>query len=294
MICRLTKRRRLFLHGTRSRRTAWRVAAAACVVCVLAHASGAQTQIDYSPAARTDGYGNARPVYQRVPLAVPPQKVTRHRALRPYGWDTASVNRRGLLGSLTLPGDVFSRSAPRARSTVRSRGPLAAPSLTSRQRRALGRFGGFSQRARRSTPADLPSMFERRYALVAATSLNAPVYRSLLKPSAGFGLASTLARMPPARPSETDNVLAPLSSLDRRLQAGVALVQARQRAEGWAWFHEGEFRRAARAFESVTLLEPQDTESRIGELFCHLSVEAVRGICCRVHPLGRSARRWPC
>jgi len=118
-------------------------------------------------------------------------------------------------------------------------------------------------------------MFERRYALVAATSLNAPVYRSLLKPSAGFGLASTLARMPPTRTSETDSVLAPPSSLDQRLQAGVALVQARQRAEGWAWFHEGEFRRAARAFESVTLLEPQNTESRIGELFCHVSLRAI-------------------
>ncbi len=69
---------------------------------------------------------------------------------------------------------------------------------------------------------------------------------------------------------------APTIALDQGLREGIARAHSRAQAEGWAWFREGQYRRAARAFESATALEPKNVEDRIGELFCHVSMGATR------------------
>jgi thioredoxin-like negative regulator of GroEL len=69
---------------------------------------------------------------------------------------------------------------------------------------------------------------------------------------------------------------APTIALDHGLREGIAKAHRRAQAAGWAWFREGQYRRAARAFESATALEPKNMEDRIGELFCHVSMGATR------------------
>jgi thioredoxin-like negative regulator of GroEL len=69
---------------------------------------------------------------------------------------------------------------------------------------------------------------------------------------------------------------APTSTLEHRLRSSADLAHQRVRAEAWEWFREGEFRRAARGFETAVSLEPADAESRIGELFSYVSVGAMR------------------
>jgi hypothetical protein len=60
------------------------------------------------------------------------------------------------------------------------------------------------------------------------------------------------------------------------LEAEIDLAQVRVRDEGWAWFEDGAYRRAARSFETAALLEPTDSVSRIGGLFCQVSLGATR------------------
>ena len=233
----------------------------------------AQGQISYSPAAQIDEYGNARPVYQRIPLAAPQQGVERQ-PIRLQRWDAPSVNQRGVLGTLNLPTGLFARTIrqPGARPTYT--GPTVRPQLTAWRRGALGRFGGFSERSGRGDPVNFGSLIERRYALIAATGLNSPVYRAMLAPAIDLGVK-------PQRQTAGDlefspAVTEPGLTFEQRLQWGVGLAHERIRAEAWQWFREDDFRRAARRFESAARLEPGDLESRIGELFCHLSLEAVR------------------
>jgi hypothetical protein len=78
--------------------------------------------------------------------------------------------------------------------------------------------------------------------------------------------------------------------LDERLQAGADLAHQRARASAWQHFREGDYRLASRGFEAAVLLQPSDAESRIGELFSHLSVEAVRTA---VAVMGQLVRRDP-
>jgi thioredoxin-like negative regulator of GroEL len=68
----------------------------------------------------------------------------------------------------------------------------------------------------------------------------------------------------------------------------VDVAGRRARAEAWRWFREENYHRAARAFENAALARPDDTEARIGELFCHLSVGAIRTA---VAVLGELTRR---
>jgi hypothetical protein len=116
-------------------------------------------------------------------------------------------------------------------------------------------------------------MVERRYALLVATGLNAPVYRSMLSPIAGLGVLpqpttpGDLALAPAVAPSEL--------TVEQRLRESVVLAHQRLQSGAWQWFREDEFRRAARGFESAARLEPLDVESRIGEVFCHLSLGAI-------------------
>jgi thioredoxin-like negative regulator of GroEL len=65
-------------------------------------------------------------------------------------------------------------------------------------------------------------------------------------------------------------------NLDQRLAQSADYAHRRARAEGWTWFRQDRYRRAARAFESATLLDPQDSEARIGEIFSYLAVGAGR------------------
>ncbi len=245
-----------------------------CVVCLFPAAARGQQQISYSPAAQTDAYGNARPVYQRIPLAVAPQQPVAQQGFHAYGWDAPSVNQRGAMGTLTLPTGLFARTIPQRPLRTGYRGSMVRRQLTQWRQGALARYGGFDPRPGGLAAVNFESMVERRYALMAATALNAPVYRSMLKPTAGLGVLPQ--RTAPGDLDLTRNFAPSGMTFDERLRLGVVLAHQRARSEAWQWFREDEFHRAARGFESAARLEALDVESRIGELFCHLSLGAIR------------------
>jgi len=260
-------------HRTRDPRAIWVTLVLISVGSAFPATVIAQAHAGYSPAAQIDEYGNARPVYQRMPLAVPQQGAER-RPLRQQRWDPPAVNQRGALGTLNLPTRLFARTIRQSRVRPTYTGPTVRPQLTAWKRGVLSRFGGFGERSKRRRPVTFGSLVERRYALISATGLNSPVYRAMLEPAVDLGVkprqqaAGDLVFLP--------EVVAPGLTFDQHLQRGVGRAHERMRAEAWRWFEEGEFRRAARRFESAARLEPADLESRIGELFCHLSLEAVR------------------
>ncbi|UCC32361.1 MAG: hypothetical protein JSU86_08770, partial [Phycisphaerales bacterium] len=154
-------------------------------------------------------------------------------------------------------------------------------------RGAFNRYGGFERRGGRGGAAGLYTALGRRQALIAATSLNAPVHRALLRTGPSAGLPPTVGQVPFA-PDEDGDAAAPAVMLGQRLHAAPDVAHKRIRADAWAWFREAEYRRAARAFETAVMLQPLDAESRIGELFCHLSLGATRTA---VAVLGELTRR---
>ena len=86
---------------------------------------------------------------------------------------------------------------------------------------------------------------------------------------------SSLARTPFIN-ADVEDGEAEAPTLDDLLDRGDAAAQQRAKGEAWALFREGRYRQAPRAFESAITLEPLDFESRIGEVFCYLSVGATR------------------
>jgi hypothetical protein len=152
---------------------------------------------------------------------------------------------------------------------------MSPATVSPSMRRAFERHGGFGQRLQERDAADIGSVLGRRSALIQATSLNAPVHRSMWQ----LGTAGTLtASFRSTTLTEPEVPEAPEGgpTLDQALHQVVVQSYRQSRAEGWAMFTEGEYRRAARAFETVTLLQPADFESRIGELFCHVSLGGMR------------------
>ncbi|MGD2108976.1 MAG: hypothetical protein PVI86_06245 [Phycisphaerae bacterium] len=174
---------------------------------------------------------------------------------------------------VTHPSGMFATTQRQSARRADYAGPSRRLRLTRWRQSAMARFGGFDRRYETPQAIGFGALIERRYALMAATAGNAPVYRTMLKPTAGLGVI-------PAR--ESEGTVAPPAfsttsglTIDQRLRKTTALEHERSRSEAWAWFKEGAYRRSARAFEAAGRLEPLDVESRIGELFSHLSLGAV-------------------
>ena len=239
-------------------------------ICLLACAGAAWAQVERIPQHSLDAYGNVRPVFrERRPVGVFQNEVQRQ-ALQGYQMQGRRANRRGGATGFALPAELFAGS--RLRGTRYGRSPSDRSAAL---RSSFARYGGFGQRRGAHQSADIATVFSRRRALVTATSSNAPVRRALWSRGLGTslppyaGVAPTIA---------TGAEFAPSSSvtLDQRLWQNTELRHRASREEGWAWFREGSYRRAARAFESAYTLEPMDVESRIAELFCYLSINSTR------------------
>lgn len=254
-----------------------------CVRCAIlvgiwCHTGVAQTNTVYNPTSTTDVYGNARPLYRnRRSVGLFGNDVQR-RALRGFQAFGRRADRRGGFSPFALAADLYAR--PRLRPTYSSAYPSPVDQTAPQRRKTFQRYGGFETRGAGAQYQDLSAVFERRYALIAATSLNAPVHRALLATETAFGRRSMrgpASRGPLSRmETEKDEESTPPATLSLRLRTSVEEAHRRIRSEAWAWFGKREYRRAARAFETATSLEPSDAESRIGEILSHLSVGAVR------------------
>ena len=272
-------------------------------LCVLFSAGPVLGQADSfaEPATRFDSYGNARPVWRE------------RRSLGPYASDAARTTfdtyqetgrpaeRRGGLEAFSLPGDVprgFTRRGTpirRSRSVVPG---LASVPATVSVSRSFDRYGGFGRRAGSQQAGDLPTLLLRRYGLMQATSLNAPVHRARIyhtPESLGSGLGGTVSTLPmapieasPGRLPGADSP--PVGPLVEHLRHPLERAAEQQAELAWELFRKGAYREAARRFECVLTLEPTLREVRAGLVLCHVGVGATRTA---VAVAAELARRMP-
>lgn len=257
--------------------------------CGDAGRAEAQTLTIRNETSTVDAYGNARPYYRTRRSVGWYQSESQRTALRGYQNGGRRADRRGGGTLFNLPGDSLSLRSMWSPSVRRPPDPLHPATASPFRKRISQLYGGFGRRLRPTEPGDLSELLVRRSGLIEATSLNAPVRRAFLDNRVALGFQASLERTPYVRresPAPREESVAGIR-LDQRLREGADQAVERVRSEGWAWFRQGEYWRAARAFESAALLRPVDTESRIGELFCYLSLGATRTAMATLYALHR-------
>lgn len=244
------------------------------IVGLLAYTSVLLAQvpdIDETALSPVDAYGNVQPQLRewRSLGGIYQNEIQRDALLNYRTFGRGPDDRRGYL-PFSLPGDAWSVALRAASGTGAD--PSVQSVLTPAKQRAFERYGGFG---RRRQSDDKFGLLTRRYGLIAGSSLNAPVYRAISKGGGLVDVRSSLARTPFLH-AEDGEVAEEAPTLDDLLDRGDVAARQRSEGEAWALFREGQYRRAMRAFESAITLAPSDFESRIGELFCYLSVGATR------------------
>ncbi len=254
--------------------------AAVLLVGVFSSPAAGQTWMETFP---PDAYGNAgRALPQRrylSPLAFPNE--TQRRTSQDYQTLGFRADRRGGFAGFALPGDVLAGNRLATADYLAPGGEV--PPAT---RQAFRRYGGFGKRPGHRLPSDLTTILSRRYALVEAASLNAPVHRAIWA-TAQRGITLPASTVTPLTPLIVTASSAQPTTLDRYLRYGLAVSVHRSREEGWGWFEEGAYRRAARVFESALVIQPSDLELRLGELFSYVCVAAVRTAIAALDDLNR-------
>ena len=146
-------------------------------------------------------------------------------------------------------------------------------------------YGGFGTRPGIKPGTEGTAAMSRRYALIGADSINAPVIRANWQSGFTSRVRLELEKTPfdaNDGPMETEaepdsDELAPeplvVATLEEKLREDVLAIADRLRTEAWDAFKEGSYRRAARTFDSAASVERSD-EARVGELFCHYSLGA--------------------
>lgn len=220
------------------------------------------------PVSPVDAYGNVQPTLREWrSIGRVYQNTAQRDALQNYRTFGRWPNDRGFM-PFTLPGDATAVALRTASGT--SAEPSVQSALSPAKQQAFERYGGFGRRRQNDKPS---AALTRRYGLIAGSSLNAPVYRAISKSGGLVDVRSSLSRTPFINVEEVE---AEAPTLDDLLDRGDAAAQKRAKGEAWALFREGKYRQATRAFESAITLEPMDFESRIGEVFCYLSVGSTR------------------
>ena len=246
----------------------------------------AQPTTGPSAAPAVDAYGNARPTYRDRRRTGAFQNSLQRQALTGYQESGRRADRRGGFSRFVLSGDLSDLLA--GRRTRRLTGPLSVNRLALAQREAYRVYGGFGRRAALRQPGDVRTTLGRRSTLIAATMLNAPVHRATFDYGTGVTPLLTLDQTPFIR-SPDSGADGPAAPLDEWLRNSADRAQRQVADEAWAWFGDGEFRRAARAFEAATALDPDDHNSFVGELFCYVSLGATRTAVAVLRTLRRRA-----
>lgn len=257
----------------------------------LAGGAFAQDWNDYGAASSVDRYGNAQfwfPSRRNVGVF---QNPVQSRALRGY----QDIGRRpDQRSDFFAQSDFFLGGLYRRRGAERPLYLSFADPFRVTPDVAFNRYGGFGDRR---TPGgdDLARVFERRFGLVQATGNTAPVRRALMRYSNSAALPDQFRSTPfvhtaeatdPFAASEADLPDGP--SFEESLQATTERTHERTRARAWAAFREGDFPRALRAFQGALTLDPDDRESAVGVLFCHVTLGRMRSA---IAWLGEQTRR---
>lgn len=257
-------------------RPAWACTAVALFTWLMVvHPAEGQVS-PYNPVSRIDAYGNAGPTYmERRPTGVF-QNEAQQRLLRNYQDAARRTNRRGGLNPFTFQNDSRRKLSTglsmdlflnfRGTRHLRDR-------FDAQKERIYRQYGGFSNRNLGLIAADLPTTLIRPSNMVTASKFNAPIHRAML------GRAGRMMIWPDEVPIErlSPRDLPPTEiRLEDWLKNTTKLNHQTTVSEGWRLFQEGDYRQAARQFEMAYLLDDQDHRSRVGELFCHLTLGALR------------------
>ena len=255
-----------------------RAAVVAAICCCAAYAQDPPVE-DPGVPPPTDAYGNPQPDRsERRPLGLPESSpstgpstdLQQPTYLFDYSPPGIVSRQRGGYVPFALMGDLLNIPRFQGRSLRR---PVTPESrlLSSTRRRAFSRYGGFGERDMATTPGMHDAM-ARRHGLIAATSLNAPVYRAKMRGGASV-TSSTGAQV---RDGATPGDSVAATTLHERPAANVQVDRARAKSDGWAAFKEREYRRAAREFETAYSLDPADSEARTAEVFSYVLTGSMR------------------
>jgi len=229
------------------------------------------SDVDEAAVSSVDAYGNVQPtLHEWRALGGIYQNETQRDALRNYRTFYRGPDDVRGYRPFTLPGDAWAVAMRAASGT--SAEPSVRSALTPAKQRAFERYGGFGSRRQDDKPS---GVLTRKYGLIAGSSLNAPVYRAISKGGGLVDVRASLGRTP-FLGAEAEDGVAVAPTLDDLLDRGDSAAQQRVVGEAWALFREGKYRQSARTFEAAITLEPSDFKSRIGEVFCQLSVGASR------------------
>ena len=264
--------------------------AIAFLICSFSRTSPAQTASDPTATSTFDIYGNARSLYprDRHPMGML-QSNARTRPQPSFQTARPTLRQRSFFLPFALLGDGRLRQPRRSAAAVQPRSRPSPPWVLSREaQRSYLRYGGYGPRLRTGALGDAAAAFARRTGLVEATALNAPVHRVTMQRPL-IGMRSSIDRTPflsTGDPSDSSS----RATLEQRLAHDIDTLHRRAKAEGWRWFAEGAYRRASRSFETAWRVEPADYESRLGELFCHVSIANLQTAVTLLRQLNR--RDW--
>lgn len=218
---------------------------------------------------RTDAYGNARGVYNPRRVVGSFANDTQRIQLRGFQSEGRRVLHRGGDIPFALPSDrILSSLTRRPFTRVKSSAEYW------QTRRAFTQYGILGTRRPSRAPTNPADLLGRKWALLRATSATAPVQQALMLRGSISPRIDSLPSVPVA-PYDAGSSIPPVT-LGDSLQARLADSARGMRARGWLDFEEREYRRAIRAFESEAMLNPEDSEPRIAEVFCYLSIGSFR------------------
>ena len=172
---------------------------------------------------------------------------------------------RGDAAIFSLPGDILGLRTMQTLTQTAS--PSVMANVSPQQRAAISRYGGFGDRRKPPDEDIVGSALSRKFNLMAATSRYAPVYRAIAQRGSLLALRTSVLRTPfdAAGVPEAADGEAPL---DVRLAGDVEAAMKQALGRAWERFSGEEYRLAARAFEAVLTLDPDNAEARIGGLLC--------------------------
>lgn len=257
-----------------SRRRSWVAVGTVLVMFGLAIPTRAQSNRATvgASATSTDAYGNAQfGLPERRPLG-----IFRFDRGGGEGRGTLLDRNHGQRGGDTLfslPGDILGLSTMSMLTNTVS--PGVSTTVPKKKAESFYLYGGFGKRNEARFQDPVSVAFARRSLLMEATSQAAPVYRALVENSSMAGIRTAVVRTPFAETGKDQSLDSPIS-LFQRLDDRAESLRARARGEAWGLFGDGAYRPAARAFESVLVLSPEDLSVRIGQIFCHVNLGAIR------------------
>ncbi len=128
-----------------------------------------------------------------------------------------------------------------------------------------------------------PWIAQRQRLLQSHSATAAPVRVTGVTPRTRIGAWNVTGTGPAQTPVPVEKT----ASVERELHALNLNAHQRMRSSGWIAFQERKYRVASRRFQTATTLDPSDSESRIGIVFCEVSLGAVNTALAILHELFR-------